>query len=270
MTRSRPRGYWQAHGHGPALVLVNGFGASGRAWPRGWIRGLERRFRVITLDNRGSGFSRYVDTPFSIADLAEDVALVLDEAEVDETAVFGISMGGMIAQELTLRHPERVARLVLAASRPPNPAFQPPSLRSSAMMMRPPLPGQPLRRYFQRLWAYSAAPGFAEAHPEVIDEIVEQTLERPTGRAMLLAQARAMSGWGHSDRLASIAAPTLVVHGTLDPLSPISNGRTIAGLIPGARFVELDGIGHLIPQEAPDTLTALMTEHLLGAAPVGG
>jgi pimeloyl-ACP methyl ester carboxylesterase len=266
--RARPHGFWQAHGHGPALVLINGFAASGRAWPRGWLRGLEQRFRVVTLDNRGSGFSRHPETPFSIADLADDVALVLDEVELAEAAVFGISMGGMIAQELTLRHPERVTHLMLAASRPPNPAFRPPSLSSSLMMMRPPLPGEPLRRYFERLWAYSAAPGFAQAHPDVIAEIVEQTLERPTPRAMLIAQARAMSGWGHSDRLASIAAPALVVHGTLDPLSPVANGRALAELIPHVRYVELEGVGHLVPQEAPEALTALMTEELLGTAAV--
>jgi 3-oxoadipate enol-lactonase len=269
MSRVRPRGFWQAHGHGPALALINGFGASGRAWPHDWVRGLERHFQVITLDNRGSGFSRHADTPFSIADLADDVAQVLDEAEVPEAAVFGISMGGMIAQELALRSPERVGRLVLAASRPPNPAFRAPSLRASAMMMRPPLPGESLQRYFSRLWAFSAAPGFAAAHPDVIAEIVEQTLERPSGRSMLIAQGRAMSGWGHSDRLRSIAAPTLVVHGTLDPLSPVANGRAIAELIPDARYAELAGVGHLIPQEAPERLTELMTEHLLGAAAVG-
>ncbi len=66
--------YWQAHGRGPALVLINGYAASARTWPREWLRELEQRFRVITLDNRGSGFSRFVDTPFSIADLADDVA----------------------------------------------------------------------------------------------------------------------------------------------------------------------------------------------------
>ena len=69
------------HGHGPALVLINGFAASGLAWPRTWLRALERRFRVVTFDNRGSGFARYADTPFSIADLADDVAKVMDAAE---------------------------------------------------------------------------------------------------------------------------------------------------------------------------------------------
>jgi 3-oxoadipate enol-lactonase len=263
--RSRPIGFWQAHGHGPPLVLINGFAASGRAWPRAWLRALERQFRVVTFDNRGSGFARYADTPFSIADLADDAANVMDAAETPVAAVFGISMGGMIAQELALRHPERVTQLILAASRPPNPAFHPPSLQSTMMMVRPPMPGESLSRYFEKLWSHSAAPGFAETHPEAIAELVAQSLERPTGRAMLIAQARAMSAWGHSDRLSQIDAATLVVHGALDPLSPVANGRAVADLIPRARFVELPDVGHLIPQEAPTTALELIDEHLLGA-----
>jgi 3-oxoadipate enol-lactonase len=253
--------YWQAHGRGPALVLINGFSASGRMWPRQWLRNLEQQFRVITLDNRGSGFSRDADSPFSIADMADDTAAMLDEAEVPRAAVFGISMGGMIAQEVTLRHPERVESLVLAASRPPNPAFIPPSMQTRWVMVRPPRPGMPLRDYFDRLWAYSAAPGFAEAHPEVMDELTRQTLERPAPRAALISQSRAMAAWGHSARLRDIRVPTLVIHGRLDRLSPVENGRALAATIPGARYVELDDVGHLIPQEAPQRLTELLVEH---------
>jgi pimeloyl-ACP methyl ester carboxylesterase len=255
-----PQVYWQAHGHGPALVLINGFGASARAWPRGWMRELEQRFRVITLDNRGSGVSRFVDIPFSIADLAGDVAAVMDATETPDAAVFGISMGGMVAQELTLSRPDRVRRLILAGSRPPNPAFYPPSITTRAMMMRPVMPGESLHTYFRRLWAFSAAPGFADANPEAIEEITQQTLEGPTPQAMLVQQARAMGGWGHSERLADIRVPTLVVHGTLDPLAPVINGRRLAQLIPGARLVELADVGHLIPVEAPDRLSALICE----------
>jgi 3-oxoadipate enol-lactonase len=254
MAAPRPQVYWRAHGAGPPLVLINGYGASAFAWPRGWLRGLERRHRLITLDNRGGGASRHADAPFSIADLAGDVVAVLDAAGVDRAVVLGLSMGGMIAQELALQAPERVAALVLVATRPPVPRFVAPPVASALAMGLPPAPGQSLAAYFRRLWTRSAAPGFAEREPELIEELVRQTLEWPTPRAQLLNQVRAMTGWAHAERLRGIAVPTVVVHGALDPMSPVANGRAIADLIPGARYVELEGVGHLVPVEAPAAL----------------
>src|SRR3712207_1314396 len=113
----RPQVHWRASGRGPALVLINGWNASGRAWPVAWLRELERRYRVVTPDNRGSGWSRHAETPFTIADLADDVLDVLDAEEIDRAGVLGISMGGMVAQEVALRAPDCVAALFLVATR---------------------------------------------------------------------------------------------------------------------------------------------------------
>jgi pimeloyl-ACP methyl ester carboxylesterase len=259
--------FWQAHGRGPALILINGFAASARMWPRAWLRRLERRFRVVTLDNRGSGFSRFVATPFSIADMADDAARVMADAELSEAVVFGISMGGMVAQELALRHPQLVTSLVLAATRPPNPAFQPPSLQTRWRMVQPPRPGTSLGAHFDRLWSYSTAPGFPEAHPAVMAEVTRQSLERPMPRALMLHQSRAMAAWGHSERLRAISAPTVVVHGALDRLCPPANGRRVSELIPDARYVELAGVGHLIPQERPEALVRLIEGAVQRPAP---
>ena len=259
--RLRPRSpqvFWQVRGHGPPVVLINGYSASALAWPRMWLRGLERRFSVVTLDNRGSGWSRFADVPFTMSDLADDVADVLDEAEIGRATVLGLSMGGMIAQELALRRPERVSGLVLAATRPPNPRFHEPPLLSALRLVRPPGPRESLEEYFRGLWTASAAPGFAERHPAVIEELTRQTLERPTPRVMLLYQLRAMSGWGHAERLADITASTAVVHGDEDSFSPPANGLVLAELIPAARYVPLLGVGHLIAHEAPEALDEVL------------
>jgi 3-oxoadipate enol-lactonase len=104
---SPPAVHWRTSGRGPALVLLNGWSASGLAWPRSWIRRLGASFRVIRVDNRGSGWSRHAPTPFTMADLADDVADVLDAEGVERATVLGLSMGGMIAQELALRAPDR-------------------------------------------------------------------------------------------------------------------------------------------------------------------
>ncbi len=266
--RRRPQVFWRSRGRGPrTLVLINGYSASALAWPRDWLHALSRAARVITLDNRGSGWSRIVPTPFTVRDMADDVVAVLDDAGLDAAVVMGLSMGGMIAQELALSAPDRVTGLALVATRPPIPRFHTPPASSLFALGRPLLPGETLRGYFERLWSSAAAPGFAAAHPEVIEELIEQSLDRPTPRGMLLHQLRAMSGWAHAERLSGLSLPVCVIHGELDTFSPPVNGRELQRLIPGATLHLLPGVGHLVPQEAPDALRERLLE-LLDAAPV--
>ena len=260
--RRRPQVAWRSTGTAAAtpLVLINGFSASAIAWPRTWVKQLAEQTRVITVDNRGSGWSRSADVPFTIGDMAGDVVDVLDDAEIECAVLLGLSMGGMIAQQVAIDAPSRVAGLALVATRPPSPRFKRPSLATASSFVRPVLPGESLHDYFGRLWTRAAAPGFADAHPEAIEELVEQTIELPTPRTMLIHQIRAMSGWGHAERTRGITAPTVVVHGECDRFSPIANGEAIAELIPGAELERLPGVGHLIPCEAPDRLAAIALE----------
>lgn len=257
----KPQIYWRESGRGPLLVLINGWAASGLAWPRAWVRALERDFRVIRIDNRGSGYSRFAQVPFTMADLADDVAAVLDEVQRDRAIVVGMSMGGMIAQEFAIRHPDRLAGLVLIATRPPAPAHA--SSAAASLMLDlfgPRRNGETLETYFTRVWTMATAAGFAEREPALIAELVEQVSERPTPRVMLIHQLRAVNGCGHADRLARITAPTAIVHGSDDPLIDVLNGRRLAELIPFARYDELDGVGHLPPLEAPDRLLEVIAE----------
>jgi 3-oxoadipate enol-lactonase len=256
---SRP--HWHDGGAGPTVVLVNGWGASGLTWPSAWLNRLDRYFRVIRPDNRGTGRSRRAQTPFTIADLAKDVLAILDEAAVERAVIVGLSMGGMIAQELALRAPSRVAALVLVATRPSVPAHRP-TLRSSVAweLLRPPHPRGALEAYTRRQWVLTTAPDFPERHPEVIDQIVHQTMARLTPRLLLLQQARAIFGWGHSERLRRIEAPTTIVHGRLDPLVEVENGQTLARLIPHSRYIELADVGHLVPYEATERLHDIVAE----------
>lgn len=257
--RQRPEIYWRGGGRGPALLLINGWSASGLAWPRAWVRALERDFRVIRIDNRGSGYSRFAPTPFTMPDLADDVAAVLDEAEVRRAVVAGMSMGGMIAQEFAVRHHDRLAGLVLIATRPPAPAYAPPTASSMLLeLLGPPRGDETLENYFTRLWTMSTGTGFAAREPEAIAELVAQIVAQPTPRAMLTHQLRAVNGWGHADRLGRITAPTAIVHGSEDRMLDAANGRLLADLIPGSLYFELDGVGHLPPLEAPDRLLEII------------
>lgn len=257
----RPRVHWRAGGSGPTLVLLNGWSASGLAWPTAWVRELERSYRVIRVDNRGSGWSRFAEIPFTMGDLAGDVLHVMDDAEAETAVIFGLSMGGMIAQETAIRQPERITGLVLAGTAPPMPGHKPKTGSTLAFsLVRPPGVREPLEDYFRRLWTMAAAKGFAERSPDVIEELVSQILARPTPRTLLMHQLRAVVGWGHVERLSRITANTVVVHGSEDTLMDIRAGRRLAELIPGSRFVELDGVGHLIAHEAPEVARDLIAE----------
>jgi pimeloyl-ACP methyl ester carboxylesterase len=241
--------------------MINGWTASGLVWPAGIVTTLEREHRVVRIDNRGSGWSRHAPRPYTIGDLAADARRVIDDLGLVRPTVAGLSMGGMIAQELAMRWPDRVGRLVLLGTRPPSPEDTPPPARVSATLLSSPPRGVPLRRFLRDGWATVTAPGFVQAHPEAIDEMAASIARRPTPRFAVLDQARAITAWSGARRLRAVTVPTTVVHGREDPLIPVRNGMRIAQLIPGARYVELPDVGHLVPYEAPDAvLDVLMSD----------
>jgi 3-oxoadipate enol-lactonase len=253
-------------GSGSPLVLLNGFSAGGLLWPEGWLRSLERRFRVLRVDIRGSGQRA---SPFTIADAADDVAAVLDVCGHRRATVLGISMGGMVAQELGLRHPQRVARLFLVATIPPAPAHVPAvdygSLLGAALVRR----GQPsppgLLGLMTRVYLATAGRNFSPS-AQVVEEMSDQLRSDPTALSQVLLQARAIIAWKSPSRLRRMRVPTTVIQGGDDRVVRPVNGRRLAALIPGARYVELPGVGHLVPWEAPDQLLRALSRGMPEAA----
>jgi pimeloyl-ACP methyl ester carboxylesterase len=256
--RTRQAVHWHRSGNGPPLLLLNGWTASGLAWPEAWLRRLEEGYDVIRIDNRGTGWSRSAPSPFTIGDLAADARDVLKACGIDRATVLGISMGGMIAQELAIRHSEIVEKLVLVATMPPTPAHTPMSRDALRLSVSRPLRDQRLRQFFVRTWAQTTGTGFAAAHPEVFDELGDQIMRRITPRSGLVNQARAIMSWHGPGRLRRVSAPTTIVHGDQDPLIAVDNGRRLAQLIPAATYVELAGVGHLVTHEAGETLIGVL------------
>lgn len=261
--RRRPAVHWHEGGSGPALLLLNGWTAGGLLWPDGWVAKLEQSFRVIRIDSRGTGWSRSAPAPFTIGDLADDARDVLRACDVASATILGLSMGGMVAQELAFRHPDRVDRLVLVATMPPSPEQVLPDPEPFLAALRGPSPGQDLGEYFAEMWGRFAAPDFVARHPEVIEELVGQILLRVTPRQQVLNQMRAIASFREANRLWRLEVPTTVVHGTRDRLIPVGNGMRLARLIPHAEYVELPGVGHLVAHEAGRELIEVLSRKVL-------
>jgi len=240
--------YWESAGAGEPLLLVMGLGMAATGWWR-TIPVLAKELRVISFDNRGVGRSDRPRGPYTLAQMAEDAIAVLDAANVATASVYGISMGGMIAQELALRHPERVRALVLGATTAGGRRHQLPEVEViDFLRRRPAMPAE------EGVWAsvpYAYSRATRERHAARIGEDVVQRLRFPPEAEGYRAQAEAARWHDTSERLGSISAPTLVVHGSEDRIVPLANGRLLAESIPGARLAVLEDAGHLYPTDAP-------------------
>jgi 3-oxoadipate enol-lactonase len=250
---------WLEAGSGPGVVLVNGWTLSGMVWPADFLDTVAGSRRVVRMDNRGTGRRRSDRSVFTMADLARDVRDVIQAAALDRPMVVGFSLGGMIATELALRWPDRVGGLVLVSARPPSPVRVGGRPGILGRALTPPTTDRPLADQFRERWARMSAPGFADRHPERLDEMASAALAPVTPRRTVFAQARSVGAWRGAHRLRNLEVPCTVVHGALDPLSPAENSQRLAALLPDAGYVELDSVGHLVPQEAAERLAEIVT-----------
>lgn len=249
--------HYRVAGNGPPLLLLNGMAASGRLWPAAWLERLVASFRVLAMDNRGTGGSAWRGGELTISDMAGDALAVLDDCDLESAHVLGHSMGGMVAQALAVDHPERVRSLVLCATLPGRSGVPTPP-ETLAQMPRP--NAGTSQEPAGNVWRVVTAPGFADLHPEVIQELVDQQAAQRPSPEILMAQVRAAAVFDSAPHLASVRTPTLVLHGEADPQIPVENGRLIARHVPGARLEILSGVGHLVAYEAAERCAQLIEE----------
>lgn len=254
--------YYEIHGAGPPLVLVMGIGYDSSLWTLQQVPALSTRFTVILLDNRDAGRSSRAEADYRIADMADDAAALLDELVVGRTHLLGLSMGSMIGIEFALRHPERLDRLVLAgpAAAPARSVTDPISVWSWVKANDP--SGEVFGSQ-QFTWLFSSA--FLR-NQEAVRETAALLASNPhpVGPDAYARQARAYLQFDATDRLDHIAAPTLVVVGEQDLLTPPWVAREVADGIPGARFEVVTGEGssHVLPLERPDDFNRVVIEFL--------
>lgn len=238
--------YWDEQGRGEPVLLVMGLGYTAHMWhrTRPW---LAEHFRTIAFDNRGVGRSDAPAGPYPIALMASDAAAVLDAAEIESAHVFGVSMGGMIAQEFALQYPTRVRSLILgcaAAGGPTAVRCEP----EAAQMLK-------ARARMTPDEAAEAALPFIYDVNTPRDRIEEDLairrpwLPRPES---YLAQLQGILAWESYSRLLAIGVPTLVIHGENDRLVPAGNGKIIADRIPGAKLVLIPHASHIFFTDQPE------------------
>ncbi len=258
----------------PPLVLIMGLGTQMIAWDEAFCGQLAARgFRVIRFDNRDIGQSTHLaaaglpdigrllgqalaglpidaaSVPYTLADMAQDTVALLDALGIDGAHVVGASMGGAIAQEIALRHPQRVRTLVSIMATSGAPDLPPPRPEALQVLMTPTPTDRAgyVARHQQVMKVLRAG---SDTHEEALDAPrAERAYARglnPAGYARQLAAI--LASGSRRERLASVRAPTLVIHGDADPLVPIECGRDVARSVPGARMVTIPHMGHALPQ----------------------
>jgi 3-oxoadipate enol-lactonase len=251
--------YYEETGSGPPLLLITGLSGTTLGWAL-LLPALSERFHVIAFDNRGAGRSSTPPGPYTTRQLADDAAALLDHLGIERAHVIGISLGGMIAQELALGHPERVDRLVLWATYArPRPAIHGPWLQNWVDVSERGDPDQ----LAMLLLPWFLTPAFMSQH-DLVEEALEEGRADPYPAPVhgVAAQAAACRAHDALDRLGQIAAPTLVLVGAEDIVTPVSCAQELAEGIPGAHLQVLERGGHTPDVEYPDAVAEAMLAFL--------
>jgi pimeloyl-ACP methyl ester carboxylesterase len=271
------------------LLLIMGLGAQMIHWDDAFCEQLAGRgFRVIRFDNRDIGKSSHltggkrltplellklrlfkipVAAPYKLIDMARDTIGLMDALGIKSAHLVGASMGGMIAQEATLSFPERVRSLTSIMSTTGNPRVPPPTRQASAMLMAPPpRTKEEFIVRFGETWNLLRVGSFPEE--EALDPgRAERVFARGLNPAGVGRQLRAVLASGsRKERLQGVRTPTLVIHGTVDPLVRPEGGKDTAASIAGAKLLMIEGMGHALPIPMWPEIIDAIDKHAHGAA----
>jgi pimeloyl-ACP methyl ester carboxylesterase len=256
--------HYERRGGGAPLLLIQGMGANATHWGEPFLSALERDFELILYDHRGIGRSAPLQgTDVTVAGLAADALGLLDALGVAAAHVLGISMGGMVAQEVALAAPERVLTLTLGAT-----TCGGTQSRTTAPEVVQRLTTVALSRDKELMLRTGFELVVSRGHASDAGHFAQfrtAAQQFPASMAVLFAQKGAADGHDAYARLRGLRVPTLVIHGTADQLLAATNGDLVASLIPGARLELLEGVGHLFFWEQPQRSAELVRGFALDA-----
>ncbi len=251
---------YELRGEGPPLVMIMGLTANMDWWAPETLDELSRRYQVLMFDNRGAGRT---ETPgegeFTCAQMADDTAGLMDGLGIERAYVLGLSMGGMIAQELALNHPEKVDKLVLCVTFCGGGNTVYPSQEVLQIMADT---SGTVDDLIRRTMSIMFPAEWLEADESQYEEFRECYLRAPCTPENTVRQFMGTTKLDTYDRLPSITAPTLLMCGAEDVLIPPENSRIIAGRIPGARLIEYPGAGHGFTSQSREEFAKDLIEFL--------
>jgi pimeloyl-ACP methyl ester carboxylesterase len=264
-------------GKGDPMLLISGAGSDMNAWEPSILRNLSSNHTIIVFDNRGIGNTTTGTKPFSVQQLANDTAGLLDALKIQKSDVLGYSQGSFVAQQLTIAQPENINRLILVASScggkesvPPSPQF----VKFASDIVQKslndiPIPPQDIKRYV----SFSLGSEWIKLHPDSLETIPKpQDLFAGIPPNTLQQQFNAYTNWtsinwsGICNNL-PIATPTLVITGTDDTPVPSANSLVVAEKIPGAWLIQIKDAGHLVMSQYPDKVNKILQTFLSSTAP---
>ncbi len=257
--------YYEIAGEGPPLCLINGYRLSGYAWPRSFIARLATRCTVISFDNRGTGRSDKPASGYDFASSAADVVALLDDLDIARVHLLGYSMGGAIAQEVAIRHADRIGRLILFATFCGGIWSEPASYSIFRRLLTH--EGQSPEEAARQAWPVTYSPEYLATHAAAVEQQMRRELEFPTPIFVAKRQMEAILDFDRHWDLARIAAPTLVATGEDDMLVKPRNSSILASRIPDARLELLAHLGHRAIWEAPEEIADFICDFITG--PVG-
>jgi 3-oxoadipate enol-lactonase len=246
---------FELRGIGAPIVMIHG--AQGdQTMFAGLAATFAEKYRVVTFDQRGSGLSEKPDVPYSMAMLADDTAALMDHVGIAQAHVIGVSMGGMIAQELVLRHPQKVRSVVLGCTT----AGGSTAVRAGGTALANAYSTQPMtaEERGKALAEAAFSKGYLAQHPEVITSMIESRRQRPIDSTAFARRMKAAADHDTYDRLPQIKCPTLVIAGADDALIDPENSFIVTNRIEGANMVIFEPAGHCFWLEQPEqTHTAI-------------
>jgi len=249
--------YYEVYGEGFPLLMITGLSANVDWWDPRIIQELSKKFKIVMFDNRGAGRTDISNKRYTIKLFAEDTAGLMDALRISRAHVFGISMGGMIAQELALNYPEKVEKLVLCSTN----CGGTKSVLASAEVMRllmadgSALSPEDIVRMTMPLLLTE---DFIKGNPDFVELEVQQMLRAPISNEAFMRQVNAIMNFDSYGRLSQIRAPTLILHGKRDILVPPENGSILAKAIPNAKLVYFENSAHGLIEEIDKMIHVLL------------